>query len=208
MPVCRSKNQQLFSGILVRKSNCQLCRPANKKINTFSLTYTIAKTSSAGLPINKSTAFFWHTCSKIELPPLPVYQSTNQHNFSDIYSCKCQLCRSVKQQINIFFLAYMLEKFSELCGQPMNQSLPFLCSTERCFLCWLQGKKSNSMLLSIFTLPVCQSTYQHIFSDIHVQKFSLQCFMSTTYGGLPISFSTSFFWHIYVFFSRTTLCIV
>ena len=32
--------------------------------------------------------------------------------------------------------------------------------------------------------------------------------MSTTYGGLPISISTSFFWHIYVFFFRTTLCIV
>ena len=64
------------------------------------------------------------------------------------------------------------------------------------------------MLLSIFTLPVCQSTYQHIFSDTYVQKFSLQCFMSTSYGGLTINFSTCFFWYIYVFFFRTTLCIV
>ena len=64
------------------------------------------------------------------------------------------------------------------------------------------------MLLSIFTLLVCQSTYQHIFSDTYVQKFSLQCFMSTSYGGLTINFSTCFFWYIYVFFFRTTLCIV
>ena len=123
LPVCRSKNQQLFSGIHVRKSNCQLCRPANQQINTISLIH-YACASSAGLPIKKSTAFFWHTCSKIELPALPVCQSTNQHKFSDtllpvpalpvclstnqqlfsdihVQKSNCQLCRPANQQIKI-----------------------------------------------------------------------------------------------------------
>ena len=103
LPVCRSTNQQLFSGIHVRKSNCQLCRPANQQINTFSLTYTNANNSSAGLPINKSTAFFWHS---------PVSQWIDHYQFYQIL-CYFQslLCWSVNQRINTFFLTHMFKNF-------------------------------------------------------------------------------------------------
>ena len=125
LPVCRSTNQRLFSDIHVQKSDCQLCRSANQQINTISLIY-YACASSAGLPIKKSTAFFWHTCSKIELPVLPACQSTNQHNFSDML-CLCQLCRSADQKINSFFLAYMFEnRIASSAGLPINKSTHFL----------------------------------------------------------------------------------
>ena len=183
------------SQVGTRKSNCQLCRPANQQINTIFLTYTIANTSSAGLPINKSTAFFWHTCSKIELPALPACQSTNQHNFSDIHYCQCQLCRSANQQINSFSLAYLFEyRIASSAVLPINKSTHFLWHT----------------LLPILALPVCQSTNQQLFSDIHVRK--LNCHLcrsinqqistiSLTYtlasassAGQLSNKSTTFFW--------------
>ena len=103
MPVCRSKNQQLFSGLLVRKSNCQLCRPANQQINTISLTYTIANTSSAGLPINKSTQFLWHIL--LQVPALPVSWATNQQLFSGLHARKFfRALRSANESIITIFM--------------------------------------------------------------------------------------------------------
>ena len=146
LPVCQSTNQQLFSDIHARKSNCQLFWSANQQINTLSLTYTIANTSSAGLPINKTTAFFGHTCSKIELPALLVCQSTNQHKFSDTLLPKlalpvCQstnkhkfsdtllpvpafpVCRSTNQQL--FSGIYVRKSNCQLCW-PANQQIKII----------------------------------------------------------------------------------
>ena len=124
LQVCRSTNQQLFSGIHVRKSNCQLCRPANQQINTFPLTYTIANTSSACLPINKSysaalsinvsTHFFWYTCSKIFIVMFYEYY----------------LWWSANQHFNIFFLAYIYVFFRTtlciVCTPPPTQTFQAL----------------------------------------------------------------------------------
>merc|ERR1712015_258581 len=73
--LCRCAIYQINRFSLAYKLENRITSSADLPINTISLTYTIAK-SSASVPITESTGFLWHTCLKIELPALPVCQTT------------------------------------------------------------------------------------------------------------------------------------